>query len=64
MARSFDDELLDKMLMTPFLPDDLIERLHYAKGIVMGVAPATHRTTELELAAAAIDNVIKAVNHD
>ena len=31
MARSFDAELLDKMLAKPFLPNGLIDRLRKAK---------------------------------
>ena len=62
MTKSFDDELLDKMLAQPFLPSTLVERLSYAKGIVTGASPHTNRTKELTAAASAIDDVIQAVN--
>ncbi len=62
MARSFDVELMDKMLAKPFLPSTLVERLCYAKGIVTGALPHTNRTEELSAAVSAIDDVIQAVN--
>ena len=61
MPRSFDRELLDKMLTSPFLPEVLIDRLRKAKSDIEQVeVPA--RNELLAAATVAIGDVINAVD--
>ena len=63
MPRSFDDELLDKMLTSPYLPDALIERLRKAKSDIEKVE-APVRNELLASATVAINDVLKEVSYD
>jgi len=63
MARSFDIELLDKMLTKPFLPVVLIDRLRKAKSDIEKVEVPV-RNELLASATVAINDVLKEVLHD